>query len=380
MQNGYTSVTALSTATNFMLRLEQKTTITFRTYIRPREYGLLQLKFWHSNAVDSTWSDGSESKANDAGGNWRIESCFVADGGELPDGSIILGSERPVNFEGSPSKEVSRGEKFWSDEVSVHIPDHHFLAFTWAVTLDGREDGLPFNTETLLASAYEAAGDRAGQASSEAFAAAGNRQVLPSLIAYEKAVSKKVVFLGDSITQGVRTEQDGYTFWAAKIADGLGPDTGVWNIGSGWARAYDLVNDSAWLSKAKNGDEVVICLGVNDVGTANRSADQIIADLTEMIDQLKSSNPDRIIWLCTLPAFNFSGEQEKVWRTVNGWIRMSSPSSVSGVFDIAKVLGQTAPDDQLVKPEFMSSKDDPHPNGAAGTAVAEAFLAWYNQQ
>jgi lysophospholipase L1-like esterase len=363
-----------------MLRLEQKTTITFRTYIRPREYGLLQLKFWHSNAVDSTWSDGSESKANDAGGNWRIESCFVADGGELPDGSIILGSERPVTFEGSPSKEVSRGEKFWSDEVSVHIPDHHFLAFTWAVTLDGREDGLPFNTETLLASAYEAAGDRAGQASSEAFAAAGNRQVLPSLIAYEKAVSKKVVFLGDSITQGVRTEQDGYTFWAAKIADGLGPDTGVWNIGSGWARAYDLVNDSAWLSKAKYGDEVVICLGVNDVGTANRSANQIIADLTEMIDQLKSSNPDRIIWLCTLPAFNFSGEQEKVWRTVNGWIRMSSPSSVSGVFDIAKVLGQTAPDDQLVKPEFMSSKDDPHPNGAAGTAVAEAFLAWYNQQ
>ena len=362
-----------------MWKVEQRTTLTFRTYIRPREYGLLQFKLWHSNVVDSTWADGSESKANDHGGRWRIESCFVADGGERPDGSIAEGTERPVTFAGSASKDVQPGEPFWSDSVTVRIPENHFLAFSWAITLDGLESGVPFNTETLLASAYEAEGDLAGQASALGYAPAGNRQVLPSLLAYEKAVTKRIVFLGDSITQGVWTEQDGYAFWAAKIAAGLNPEIGVWNIGSGWARAYDLVNDSAWLSKAKQGDEVVVCLGVNDIGTANRSAKQLIADLASIIKQLQVSKPGIAIWLFTLPAFNFSGEQETAWRTVNDWIRSQAAAEVSGVFDIAAVLGQTRPNDQLLRPEFMSPYNDPHPNGLAGTEVAEAFLAWYKK-
>lgn len=377
MSKLYPSVTTLSTATNFMYRTDSKTTITFRTFIKPREYGQLTLKFWHSNTVDSTWADGSESKANDKGGNWRIEACFVGDGGLIPDGSIAGGSEHAVRFGGDTTRTVEPGEQFWSDAVNVHIPDNHFLAFSWSITLVGKEEGLPYNTETLLASAYEAPGNKAGEPSADSFSPSGNRQVLPSLIAYEKAVAKQIVFLGDSITQGVRTEQDGYAYWAAKIADGLGPEVGTWNIGSGWARAYDLVNDSAWLSKAKQGEEVIICLGVNDIGTGNRSSEQLINDLTAIIEQLKSHKPDTTILLCTLPAFNFSGEHERVWRTVNEWIRFQTPSGVSRVFDIAKVLGEAAPDEQRIKPEYMSSKDDPHPNGAAGTAVAEAFLEWY---
>lgn len=381
MHNGYTSITSLSSAANFIWKADKKTTLTFRTYIRPREYGHLQFKLWHSNIVDSTWADGTESKANDPGGRWRIESCYVADGGEQPDGHIVKGTGRAVTFAGSSSKDVQQGEQFWSDSVAIEIPDNHFLAFSWALTTDGTGEGIPFNTETLLASAYEAEGDFAGQASGEGYEPAGNRQILPSLLAYEKAVEKRIVFLGDSITQGVRTEQDGYTFWAAKIAAGLGPDIGVWNIGSGWARAYDLVNDSAWLSKAKQGDEVVVCLGVNDIGTANRSAEQLIADLTSIIEQLHGSKPGLAIWLCTLPAFNFSGEQENVWRTVNEWIRKrdANGAAVAGVFDIAAVLGQAEPSGQLLRPEFMSPYDDPHPNGTAGAAVAEAFLAWYRK-
>jgi lysophospholipase L1-like esterase len=382
LHNGYTSITSLSSAANFIWKTDKKTTLTFRTYIRPREYGLFQFKLWHSNTVDSTWADGAESKANDPGGRWRIESCYVADGGKQPDGHIVKGTERAVTFAGSSSKDVQQGEQFWSDSVAVEIPDNHFLAFSWALTIDGPDEGIPFNTETLLASAYEAEGDLASQASGEGYAPAGNRQMLPSLLAYEKAVEKRIVFLGDSITQGVRTEQDGSAFWAAKIAAGLGPDIGVWNIGSGWARAYDLVNDSAWLSKAKQGDEVVVCLGVNDIGTANRSSGQLIADLNSIIEQLHGSKPGLAIWLCTLPAFNFSGEQEIVWRTVNEWIRncaATSAEAVSGIFDIASVIGQAVPNDQLLRPEFMSPYDDPHPNGDAGTAVAEAFLAWYRK-
>ncbi|MGO4546834.1 SGNH/GDSL hydrolase family protein [Paenibacillus sp. 2TAB23] len=376
----WTSLTTLSSAANFMWRPEQKTSTTFRTYIRPREFGLLPIKLWHSNTVDSTWADGSESRANDHGGRWRIERCVVADGGSLPDGSIVEGSERTVMFDGEISRIVEQGEQFWSDVATVYIPDQHFLAFSWTLTIEGPLNGLPYNTETLLASAYEAEGDHAAQSTGEGFVPGSNRQVLPSLLVYKKSVSKHIVFLGDSITQGVRTEQDEYAFWAAKIAAGLGPEVGVWNVGSGWARAYDLVHESVWLTKAKQGDEAVICLGVNDIGTANRSAEQLIADLRSIIKQLQSNKPDGKIWLCTLPAFNFEGAQEFVWRTVNDWIRHTAADSVTGIFDIAKVLGQPEPHGQLLQTAYMSPHNDPHPNGLAGTAVADAFLGWYKSE
>lgn len=376
LQNGYTSLTSLSSSANYMWRPETGTTITFRTFIRPREHGPLQFKLWHSNAVDSTWADGAESKAGDLGGRWRIEACFVADGGAQPDGSFVPGTEKAVTFGGATFKDVLPGERFWSDAVPVTVPEHHDLAFSWTITVYGPEDGVPYNTETLLASAYEANGDRAEQASAEGYSPAVNRQIVPSLLAYERNVSKKLVFLGDSITQGVRTEKDGYAFWVAKIAAGLGTDIGVWNIGSGWARAYDLVGGGAWLDKAMQGDEVIVCLGVNDIGTANRSAEQLIADLTSVIGQLASGKP-QAVWLCTLPAFNFEGEQEGVWRTVNDWIRSLPDIGITGVFDIAAVLGQEPPNDRLLQTAYMSPHNDPHPNGLAGSAVAGAFLTWY---
>jgi hypothetical protein len=49
------------------------------------------------------------------------------------------------------------------------------------------------------------------------------------------------------------------------------------------------------------------------------------------------------------------------------------------VFDIANVLSQTAPHENLLKTDYMSSEFDPHPNGVAGIDVAEAFLKWYKE-
>ncbi|MGO4371176.1 SGNH/GDSL hydrolase family protein [Paenibacillus sp. MCAF20] len=379
MTSTYTSVTALSSAANFMYRPTGETTITFRTYVKPREYGALRLKLWHSNAVDSTWSDGTESKASDKGGAWRIESCTIGDGGLHSDGAAQAGSLHTITFNGDASKQVLPGERFWSDPVDLFIPEGHSLVFTWAIAAYGPEDGIPYNTETLLASAYEAAGNLAAQHSAEGFLPAGNRQVLPSMIAYERSIDKHLVFLGDSITQGVRTEKDGYSFWSARIAEGLAPSIGVWNIGSGWARAYDLTPESPWLYKAKQGNEVAICLGVNDIGTGNRSAEQLIGDLTSIIEQLNAANHETSLILFTLPAFNFEGAHEEVWRTVNEWIRQQAPSRVDRVFDIAKALGQAAPHENKLKDEYMSPGNDPHPNGRAGADVAEAFLAWYHK-
>lgn len=371
------SATAASTASNCIMKICEPFTRTYRSYIKPREYGNFNWSFWHCNAVDSTWDDGSSSSANDIGGNWVIEAAFIADGGKEIDGSVAAGTAVPITFAGSYSKEVTPGEKFWSDSVTFNIPEEHYIAFTWTITAKSTGKVLPFNTDTLLMSTYAASGNCADAEQSSAFTVIENCLVLPHLIAYEKAVTKKICFIGDSITQGIRTRIDAHEYWAAKIASGLDTGYGVWNIGSGWARAYDAASDGSWLFKAKQNDEVIICLGVNDIGTANRNYEQLLADLTAIVRKLKENNPACRIIMFTVPTFNFVDEQEKVWRAINNTIRKNPPKGVDKVFDIAEVLSLPAPKDNWMKSEFMSAPDNAHPNGLAGTDVAEAFLKWY---
>ena len=381
MAGEYGSATAVSTATNFIMEQETATTGTYRTYVRLRETGQLDLKFWHSNAVDSTWDVGNTAKGSMPGGVWVIESAYVAVSGHKRDGSIIPGSAIKVTFDGEVSKEVTPAEKFWSDSVHIDVPAGHDLVFSWTITASAGRS-LPYNTEGLLVSAFEAEGNKADEEQGVLFTASENRLVLPAFIGYKKQVREEIVFLGDSITQGVRTRKDGYEYWVSRIADGLGPEYGIWNIGSGWARAYDAATDGPWLAKSKQGSIVAIVLGVNDIDIGSRSADELLADLSIIIRKIKR-NPERRgvrVILFTVPPFNFTQEREGVWRTVNSTIRTCPPEGTDVVFDIAKVLSCPAPEEHRIQPKFMSNEYDPHPNGIAGKEVADAFLEWFREQ
>ncbi|MNH81298.1 GDSL-like Lipase/Acylhydrolase [compost metagenome] len=373
----YVSVTALSSAANFIMNEPVGFTHTYRTYLRPRETGRLHMRIWHSNSVDSTWDMGQDAAGSEAGGPWKIESAFLGDGGRERDGSVVAGSLVPVTFGGSLSKEVEAGEQFYSDEVTVDITEGHDLVFSWTLSTSGPGKSIPYNVEGMLASAYDAEGHLADQVSLPPERASDRLLVLPSFIGYKREVARKIVMLGDSITQGVRTEKDAYEYWAARIAEGLGPEYGVWNIGSGWGRAYDAAADGPWLHKAKQGDEVLIVLGVNDIDIGKRSAKELLHDLNAIVTALRENRPEGTILLSTVPPFNFTEDREQIWRAVNKEIRNHPPAVVDYVYDIASVLSQPEPQEHRIRPEYMSSPDDPHPNGLAGEAVARDFLKWY---
>ena len=131
-------------------------------------------------------------------------------------------------------------------------------------------------------------------ASADGFRESARCLVLPDFIGCEREGARRIAFFGDSITQGVRTRPDGYEYWVARIAEGLDPEYSVWNIGSGWARAYDAASDGAWLRKAKHSDVIVIELGVNDISTEGRSAAQVLEDLQTTVTKLKDSR-DRFV-------------------------------------------------------------------------------------
>ena len=372
-----TSAVVLSSTTNNIMNLSSIGTHTYRTYIKPREYGNFVWKIWHSNTVDSTWDDGSVTRANLSGGEWRIDSACLADGGVIADGSIIPDSQVKITFNGYNYKNVLPDEKFSSDPIQFNIPKDHYLVFTWTISNQSTGLVIPYNCETNLVPVYDAPGDCSNEENGDLFNTSENTLVLPALISYNKTVIKKIGFLGDSITQGVRTKEDGYEYWVSKIAEGLGTEYGVWNIGSGWARANDAATDGAWLYKAKQNDEMVVCLGVNDIGTLNRNSEELIQDLKAILNKIKECNPSCKIILLTVPTFDFTAEQEINWRKTNDFIRSNSLPTVDRIFDIAAVLSGEAPKDNLEKAEYHSNFDDPHPNGRAGTAIADAFLEWY---
>lgn len=373
----YSSATVLSSTANCIMSFETLETHTYRTYIKPREYGSFMWRVWHSNTVDSSWDNGSIYAANLPGGHWHIDAAFLGDGGTTPDGSIAPQSQVQLTFDGNSCRDVLPDEKFLSDPIEFDIPENHYLAFTWTITNKSLGKVLPYNCEGILVTAYDANGDLSKQETNASFMEAANVMVIPALIMYEKATLKRIGFIGDSITQGVRTKKDMYEYWVSKIADGLGTQYGVWNLGSGWARTKDAATDGIWLNKAKQNDEIVICLGVNDIGTLNRSYSEITSDLTTVISKIKENNPKCIVILCTIPTFDFIGAQEIVWRSVNDAIKANSFKGVDRIFDIAAILSQATPKDNLEKEEYHSNFDDPHPNGIAGAAVAKAFLEWY---
>ena len=167
-------------------------THTYRAYIKTAEYGKLKLKFWCSNRLDSTWADGFESRADLPGGLWKIESAYIADGGRVPGGSVVDGTQIPVTFDSSVARQVlHEGEKFWSDAADITIPEGHYLVFSWTITTLAAGDSFPYNIEAPLVPAYDAHGHAAGQTSADGFRISANCLVLPDFIGCERKGARK---------------------------------------------------------------------------------------------------------------------------------------------------------------------------------------------
>lgn len=378
----YGVASALGTSHNNII-LTKSFTYTFRTYFKVREYGEFDYAFYYDNVLDTTWWNVPEATANTKGARFEILGAYFADGGTALDGSVVEGTSKAITFGGQTTKSVAPGEEFTSDDVLMNIPEGHFLAFTWTIKVSTTSGGsVPF-TESTFATCFKKQGEFASQESEEGFVT-GNAMfgdqvlVAPNKILYQHPVEKQLAFIGDSITQGVSTRKDMYEMWVAKVADQL-PDTySVWNLGSGWATAGNLASDGAWLKKAATADEVFICVGVNDLG-GNISLSEYQQLIRTIIDALREKNPDIVITLFTVPPFNYSGSQGDTWFAMNEWIRQRNIEGVDKYFDFAAVLSQDAPNENYLKDNYMSSASDPHPNGIAGTDVAENFINWYNE-
>lgn len=345
------SATVLGTGNNNGINLEGGKEYVFKSYYRLRTCGTDTYKLFFVNEVETT----GNCRMGKKGDGYLIREAYAAFSEDMEKESENV----RISFDGKPTKEVGVGERYESDPFEFTYKKDGYMVLCFKVKTDGRVF-LPSTNESASTGKMYADGEEVW---------CDNFVLRPAFIGADRKKTKTVGFWGDSITQGTRTRNDAYEAWTHRIGSFMDADVSFWNIGMGWARAYDASANGVFTKKAAMCDEVFVCFGVNDIRSGGRCATEVVEDLVRAKELLKEENPDIKVHFLTVPPFNMSKFEEEQRKKVNDFIRTTDE-----YFDIAKILEED--DEGGVKREFMTSSADAHPNGEGGKAVFEGFLKW----
>ncbi len=358
--DAYASNTSISTGSHLTVDAEQA--MTYRSYYPLQEYGELEYKFYFSNTLDSTWDRGRWGYGGMPCGNYEILSAAVYDGGTSPEDTAALLAE--VTFDdGNAGKLVESGQTFWSDAVTINVPEGHFLVWEW--TVQG-EDIPCIRMSNLAYSFYSKDG---------ANFIYSNEAPAPQLIGAKRDVKLKIATFGDSITQGCETSEFASNFWVSEVAEQLGSDYSVWNLGIGYARSSDAALCGDWLERAKSADIVTVAFGTNDavVGqyNANRPStpEEIDGWLRTIVTELKNAGCKVILF--NAPPYNFEGDTEKIRTSLNEKLPATAAELGVPLFDWASVLSDpTSPN---------LTPYGGHPNDEGCALIAAKLMEQYGE-
>jgi len=291
-----------------------------------------------SNIIDSTFSDGKISRRNFILPSWKIIRASLGKCKYIPDNinfsnvklgtkgeagsfDIVVEDLKAITFGGNKEKNVNPGELFNSDPLRLSYEKGEYLVLE--IAFSGKQ--IPNHEESIIPSFLLT---NSGWKLSK-------KMPFPSMIGINRDVSGKVVFLGDSITQGIGTPMNKYSHWNAHLVSMLDSDYAYWNLGLGFARADDAASDGVLLYKAKQNDIAVVCFGVNDI-LQGFTSEQIKTSLFKIVNELKERGI-RII-LQTVPPFDYDEYKRIIWEDVNNYIQKELVKYVDTVFDVVSVL------------------------------------------
>ena len=330
--NEYTSNTVGAGANQFYFNMEKDEVRTGRIIYKIKAAGEYEYSFLFSNAMDSTYSDGKASHAGIDCGEWSIlraaaGRCKIKSGvsvtdmkmGENESCDAIAYDFRELSFDATPSRRVMPNELFSSDAVRLHFDEGEYLCLE--ITYSGKM--IPYHEETILPTFVKCKEEWKYD----------RRIPFPSMIGCSRKAEKRIVFLGDSITQGIGTRPNAYAHWCALLADKLGDRYSYWNLGIGYARATDLYTNGSWMYKAKQCDVAFVCCGVNDIAQGIPEG-KIKESLSFIVNTLNENGVTVI--LQTLPPVIYQKEEmAEKGKNVNDYIRSELKEKVALLFDIS---------------------------------------------
>lgn len=345
----YVSNTMAGSGNQFAFESDGESVAAGRVYYKLLAGGTFGYSFLYTNILDSTFADGDKGNCNLICDEWEIVGATVGVCAQCsPEHAAQPIRVQKMTFGGQESKTVMPGEFFTSDEMTITAEKGEYLC----VEIRFRGTLIPCHPESILPAFVLENGVWTPS------------QKLPfaSMVGCARPVAAKVGFMGDSITQGIGTPYNAYTHWNALCAEAIGEKWSWWNLGLGYARAYDMSSNGAWLYKAKHMDYAVVCYGTNDVGHY-RTADQIVGDLQIIMDKLHAAGTK--VLLQTLPPFDWKDERLATWLEVNRRVRGELAPQADAFFDVVPVLTD---DEQSGVAKFGG-----HPDETGCAAWAEAL-------
>lgn len=346
----YTSNTTAGSANQLFFSPEcSAKPITGRVYYRVFAGGTYNYSILFSNIIDSTFNHGEISRCNRIIASWKLLEVRIAVTESCDPNLLDSHSMCPVTFDGNAQKVVAPGEFFTSDEIALTAKSGDYVCMEYIFC--GNE--IPYHEERIIPAFIKHEGKWIDSA----------RVPFLGMLGCDRLVKSRIVFWGDSITQGIGTERNSYDHWNARLAELLGKEYAYWNLGIGFGRASDAASLGSWFYKAKQADLAVVCFGVNDL-LQTGNAEQIKRDLTTIVDALTKSRVKVI--LQTVPPFDYQGDLIDKWKSVNDYIKTVLAPRVEAVFDNTSVLSASV--DEPQKARFGG-----HPNAEGCHLWAEAL-------
>lgn len=307
---------------------------------------------------------------------------------------IHAGTDRPVTFGGRSSVTIPKGADALSDPVALPVRALEDLAVSLYVP-----EAIDASTihGVAMQVAYLASGDVTAAEKLVKAETDDSRFFLTDVEVEATAGARGLVIVGDSVTDGVGSTDDGNGRWPDALAARLQGDPALASIGviNAGIAGNRILNDAAapfigpsTLSRfdrdalSKPGVRWVLLLqGINDISASSIlteprqkvSAEQIIEGMKTLIARAHAKGLQ--IWGGTLlprkgvaPPFN-APEIEAKRLALNAWIRSSG--AFDAVIDFEAAVRDPADPDRMRA--AFDSGDHRHPNDAGYKAMAAAL-------
>ncbi|MEJ0090115.1 MAG: SGNH/GDSL hydrolase family protein [Limisphaerales bacterium] len=304
-------------------------------------------------------------------------------------GEINIATDKPLTFRGAPAVVIPQGEVVLSDPVEFNLPAITNVAVSIyfgdisATTINGHPGSR--STSFIVASNVVTA------ASLPAASKTRHWYVITGIEVLADRSSKTIAVLGDSITDGRGSTDDGNNRWPDILAQRLATNAptagvGVANMGIGGNAIFGGLGPAAVnrfdrdVLNQNGARYLIVFEGVNDIGgVSDANAPMLTTNLINAYMQFANKAHARNIWVygATITPFGGNGyytiAHEATRQAVNAWFRTNTVFDGVIDFDAAVRDPVTLTNFQAAFYSGVNANDWLHLNPLGYKAMADAI-------